>query len=356
MKLNKLLFTVLAGSLFFVSCSDDDDNIDIPSGKYDNGIFTINQGNFNSGRASVSFISNTFEVENDIFATNNENRPLGDTGQDIGLEGNYAYIVVNNSHKIEVVNRYTFKAVTTLATGLTNPRYIAFANGKGYVTCWGAGNSAADDYIAVIDLATNTLTNTRISVAEGPEKIIEENGKLYVAHKGGFSDGNSVSVVNITTNTVEANITVGGIPGSLEAENGTLYVLSEGYSQYSPVETAGSLTRINLSNNTVTAVTDFPGLTHPSNLVIEDNALYYTIGTAIYKTGLVNTALPTTPLFNASAQNVTGIIAFDVEDDHIYIGSGTYTAAGKVNVYSLTGAPQQSLTVGIAPAGFYFND
>jgi len=356
MKLNKLLLTVLAGSLFFVSCSNDDDNNNAPSGAYANGVLVLNQGNFNSGNASVSFISNAFAVENNIFDVNLLGQPLGDTGQDIGLNGDFAYIVVNNSQKIEIVNRYTFAPVASLQTGLTNPRYIAFANGKGYVTCWGAGNSAADDYVAIIDLATNTLTSTRIPVAEGPEKIIAENGKLYVAHRGGYGYGNTVSVINIANNTVETTIEVGGIPGSLEAEDGTLYVLSEGYPDYAPTETTGVLTRINLSNNRVSTITEFPGTTHPANLVIEDGALYYTIGTAVYKGSLLNTVLPTTPLFNTSAQNVTGIIAFDVEDDHIYVGSGSYTAAGKVNIYSLTGAAQQSLTVGIAPAGFYFND
>ncbi|MXN91913.1 hypothetical protein GR160_11830 [Flavobacterium sp. Sd200] len=350
MKLNKLLLTLFAGSLFFVSCSSDDDAA-VASGAYQTGVIVLNQGNFNSANASVSYFSNSFAVENDIFATL-AGRPLGDVGQDIGLEGDKAYIVVNNSHKVEIVNRYTFAPIATLNTGLTNPRYITFANGKGYVTCWGAGNSAADDYIAVIDLATNSLTSTRISVAEGPEKIIEENGKLYVTHRGGWSSGNSVSVINLSNNTVEANITVGGIPDSLEEENGTLYVLCEGYSMYDPVETTGSITRINTSNNAIITVTEFPGITHPKNLIIEDGSIYYTIGTEVYKTNLVSTTLPTASLFNSGAN----ILGFEVEDDHIYIGSGTFTANGQAKVYSLTGTLQQTLTMGVAPVGFYFND
>jgi hypothetical protein len=137
MKFNKLVVAVLAGSLFFVSCSNDDDTTEAPSGAYDNGVLVLNQGNFNAGNASVSFISDALTVENNIFQTNS-GRVLGDVGQDIGLEGNNAYIVVNNSGKIEVANRYTFAPVATIS-GLVNPRYIAFENGKGYVTCWGAG-------------------------------------------------------------------------------------------------------------------------------------------------------------------------------------------------------------------------
>lgn len=355
MKFNKLVLTLLAGSLFFVSCSDDDDN-NAPSGAYDNGVLVLNQGNFNSGNASVSYISNAFAIENNIFSTNNQNLPLGDVGQSVGLEGNNAYIVVNNSNKIEVVNRYTFAPVATLSTGLTNPRYIAFENGKAYVTCWGDGTVTTDDYIAIIDLATNTVSTTRIPVAEGPEKIIEEDGKLYVAHRGGYGFGNSVTVINTVNNTIVTTIAVGGIPGSLEEENGTLYVLSEGYPSYAPAETAGSLTRINMANNTVISTTDFAGTTHPANLVIEDGALYYTVNNAIFKGGLINAVLPTSPLFTADIPSGTGLTAFDVEDNHIYIGSGSFSANGSVGVYSLTGALQQTLTVGIAPVGFYFND
>ncbi len=353
MKFNKFLFAAIAGSLFFVSCNNDDDNAGVPSGAYDNGVLVLNQGNFNAGNASVSYISDAFAVENNIFETN-AGRVLGDVGQDIGLEGNNAYIVVNNSGKIEVVNRYSFAPVATI-NGLINPRYIAFENGKGYVTCWGDGEVATDDYIAIVDLATNTVSTT-IPVAEGPEKIIEENGKLYIAHKGGYGFGNSVTVINTANNAVVTTITVGGIPGSLEEENGTLYVLSEGYPSYAATETAGSLTRINMSNNTIIGTSNFTGTTHPSNLVIENDALYYTVSNAVFKGSLLNTILPSTPLFTADIANGTSLTAFDVEDNNIYVGSGSFTANGSVKVYSLTGALQQTLTVGVGPAGFYFND
>jgi YVTN family beta-propeller protein len=353
MKFNKLVVAVLAGSLFFVSCSNDDDTTEAPSGAYDNGVLVLNQGNFNAGNASVSFISDALTVENNIFQTNS-GRVLGDVGQDIGLEGNNAYIVVNNSGKIEVANRYTFAPVATIS-GLVNPRYIAFENGKGYVTCWGAGAIATDDYVAVIDLATNTVSTT-IPVAEGPEKIIEENGKLYVAHKGGFGFGNSVTVINTANNAIVTTITVGGIPGSLEEENGTLYVLSEGYPSYAATETAGSLTRINMTNNTVISTTNFAGTTHPSNLVIEGGALYYTVDNTVFKGGLLNLALPTTPLFTADIATGTSLTALTVEDNTIYIGSGSFSANGNVKTYSLTGTLQQTLAVGVAPTGFYFND
>ncbi|MHA3786768.1 YncE family protein [Flavobacterium hauense] len=357
MKLHKLILTAVAGSLLFVSCSDDDSN-NKPSGAYDNGMLILNEGNFGKGNASISFLSDAAGavVENNIFANVNNGDILGDTGQDIGLEGDLAYIVLNVSNKIEIVNRYTFAKVATISSGLTNPRYIAFANGKAYVTCWGDATVTTDDYVAVINLALNNV-GTTIPVAEGPERIVEENGKLYVAHKGGYGYGNTVSVIEAASNSVTKTITVGNVPGSLEVENGNLYVLSNGMPSWGGTETAGQIDVISLSNNTVTKTIAFTDLAHPSNLVIEDNNIFYTVDNGIFTTPLSSLTLPSTPLFTTTDQGVYGIYAFAVEDGHIYIGdAGDYKTPGKVFVYSATGSLTNTYTVGLLPSGFFFND
>jgi YVTN family beta-propeller protein len=356
MKLHKLILTAIAGSLLFVSCSDDDAASNKPSGVYDNGTLILNQGGFGHGDASVSFLSDTLTVENNIYAGANGGALLGDTGQDIGLKGDLAYIVMNVSNTIEVVNRYTFVKVATISTQLDNPRYIAFANGKGYVTNWGNGSDATDDYVAVIDLGTNTVTS-KIAVAEGPERIIEENNKLYVTHKGGYGYGNTVTVINSSNNTIATTIPVGDVPNTLEVEDGKLYVMSEGVPSWGGTETAGKLNIINLSNNTVSKTIDFAAGAHPSNLVIEDSKIYYTIDNQVYVMGQSATTLPTTPLFTTDEQGVYGIYSFAVENNTIYVGdAGDYSSNGQVILYNLQGAMQHTFTVGVVPAGFYFND
>lgn len=356
MKLHKLLLTITAGALFFVSCSSDD-NADKPSGAYDNGVLVLNQGNFTRGNSSISFLSDALTLEDNIFEAVNQGTKLGDTGQDIGLTGQFAYIVMNNSHKIEVVNRYTFLKVATIKDGLKNPRYITFHNGKGYVTNWGDGNNVNDDFVAIIDLATNTVTST-IPVAEGPEKIIEENGKLYVAHLGGFGYGKTITVIKTADNSIETTIEVGDLPSSIETENGNLYVLTSGKSSFSGSETPGKYHVISLNNNKITRTIDFGGLTHPANLVIEDDKIYYTINDAIYTMPLSASALPATPVFTTAAQGVmTGISGFAVEDNRIYVADAKdNNSKGSVHVYSLQGALQTSKIVGVIPVGFYFND
>ena len=177
MKFSKLVLVTLISSVFFASCSDNDNENETPLGSYDNGVLILNQGGFGNGNASVSYLSDDFTTQqNNIFSLVNPTITLGDTAQDMGFYQNLAFVVLNASNKIEVMNRYTMAHVATIATGLNNPRYIAFANGKGFVTNWGDGGSTSDDYVAVFNLSTYAVITT-IPVAEGPERIIENDTK-----------------------------------------------------------------------------------------------------------------------------------------------------------------------------------
>jgi hypothetical protein len=153
MHFKKTILLAFSSFVLFSSCDNNEPKINTPLGAYDNGILILNQGVFLGGNASVSFISNDFSTsENDVFTTTNPSLTLGDTAQDIGFYNDLAFIVLNVSNKIEVVNRHSFKHVASIATGLNNPRYIAFCNGKGYVTNWGDGTNTTDDFVAVLNL------------------------------------------------------------------------------------------------------------------------------------------------------------------------------------------------------------
>jgi hypothetical protein len=356
MNFKKVVLLALVSPFFFASCSNDDATIEAPLGAYDDGVLILNQGGFGQGNASVSYLSNDFVgFQNNIFSLVNPTKILGDTGQDVGLYDDLAFVVLNNSNKIEVVNRYTMAHVATVDSGLSNPRFIAFANGKGYVTNWGDGNSTTDDYVAVLNLS-NYVVSSKIPVAEGPERILEFNNTLYVAHQGGFGFGNSISVINGNSDTVAATIEVGDVPNSFEVSSGSLFVLCGGKPSYAATETAGKLVKINIANNTVSSSINFAAATHPANLDIERNDLYYTVDSGIFKTNVTATTLPVSALFTATAQGVYGVYSFAIGNNAIYVGdAGDYNSNGKVYVYSATGMLNKEYTVGVIPAGFYFN-
>jgi len=362
MKNCKILFVALIGSILLNACSSDvvEQPKYVPLGSYDSGVIVVNEGTAFHNDASLSYISfdlNT--LQNDIFSVVNHPKVLGDTAQSIGFYNQYAYVVLNISNTIEVVNRYTMASVATIATGLNNPRYIVFSNGKGYVTNWGDGTVASDDYVAVIDPTTNVIT-ANIPVAEGPEKIIENAGTLYVAHSGGYNFGNTISVINTANNSV-SSILVGDVPNSMQINEGSLWISCGGKPYYATPETAGKLVQINLVNNQLVKAFDFNVATaHPANLSIGDSKLFYTINSDVYSMPTDATTLPTLPKFTVQIPTLYG---FAIKNNHIYTSGYTnFDQNGTVNIYSLgtlgnspIGTLQKTYTVGVGPSGFYFN-
>ncbi|MFB9055546.1 YncE family protein [Mariniflexile ostreae] len=353
MKMNKFTLLALTIGLVFTSCTSDDNPADEIKGDYENGILISHEGSFNKPNASVSFISYDYSVlENTIF--NNVNSTLlGDTAQSIAFLDNLAYIVVNGSQKIEVVNRYSFKSIATINTGLTNPRYMTFANGKGYVTDWGHGDDADDDVVAIINLSTNTIESS-ITVGEGPEQIIAKDDKLYVSHKGGWSTNNIISVINTTSNEVDT-IEVDDIPDNmLFNDAGNLVVLCQGSNQYwlSPViETPGSIIKINTSNHSIISTFSFADGLHPDLMAYSNGKLYYQVSNAIYSMSDNSTALPTESIINDSFYGMA------VKNNTLYGLKTDFNAeTGEISIYDLsTNTLKTTKNLKVGASKIYFN-
>lgn len=347
MKFNKLFLVALLGSTVFVSCSDDDDKgVETPLGTYDNGILVLNEGNGTAG--SITFIGDDMTTtQQDVYGAENPGDGIGGYAQSIFFDGEKAFIISNGSNKITVVNRYTFELIDKIDSGLNIPRYGVVENGKAYVTNQAAFDSTTDDFIAVINLTTYEVESTIALNAIG-ERIIEEDGKLYVTN-GTYGEGSTVTVVNPSTNTIVATIDTGISPTSFEEENGILYVLCGNYSD------ASKLVRIKLSTNEVLSEVTFPeALGNAQNLNIENGKLYFTVNSAIFSAALNATAISETPLFTSDAVTVYG---FTVENNKIYVADAKdFASDGKVFIYSNTGTLQNEFTVGLNPNGFYFND
>ncbi|WP_225035611.1 YncE family protein [Winogradskyella sp. SM1960] len=320
---------------------------------YSNGIFILNEGLFGTNTASVSHIDASGTLENDIFATQNPGMTLGDTGQGMGFYGDFAYVILHYSDEIKVVNSTTFAFEASITDQLSAPRNITFYDGKGYVTNWGDPADTTDDYVAVIDLTTNTISST-ISVAEGPEKIVQKDGKLFVAHQGGYGYGNSVSVIDIATSTVES-ITVGDVPSTIKVDDDYLYVLSSGKQAWTGDETQGSIHKIDLSDYQNHVTINFETTEHPSYLAVDDTDLYYVLNNNIYKMASTDTTLPTVA-FNTS-NDVQLSYGFDKIDDKLYLLDAIdYVSPGKVFVYDESGSLITEYTVGPLPNGVYKNE
>lgn len=350
----KNFFQLLCLLVIMSSCEAEDDNIidPKPTGAYSEGIFILNEGNFGQGNSTVSFLDpQSGEVTHSIFSHSNGSN-LGDTATDIGFYGELAFIVVNVSNTIQVVNRATFTTVATITQDLKNPRKIAFLKGKAYVTNWGEGSNPDDDFIAVFNAETFELI-TKLAVEEGPEDILAQGERIFVAHLGGWNFNNVVSVISGTE--VVKNIEVGEGPNALAAGNDFLWVSSSGMPDYLG-ETAGSIHKINLSNLEVVQEFQFQDAQqHPNHLSLENGTLYYTLGNDVYSFASSESTLPATAKF--SMDEVEYLYGISVKDGKIYAASADpgFTGDGNLYVYnSSTGSFSAAYDTGINPNGVFF--
>ena len=353
--MKKIILSIFAMSLLIVSCSSDDDGTTSePLGAYEDGIIVSGEGSF-SLPSSISFISEDLMTSENQIYFNTNNETTGGYLQSIGFNDDKAYIVVQDG-TIKVVNRYTFEKLATISTGLSLPRYIAFEDNTAYVSDWGDPNDTTDDYIAVIDLTSNTVIST-IPVSEGPEQILEESDKLYVSHKGGYNVNNVISVIDTSDNSLET-ITVNDVPDEMFIdESGDLLVLSSGANQYwltPAVITDAAITRINLSDNSIISNLEFPSGEHPSLMTYEDGIAYYILNNEVYSLVDNATSLPTTSLFNITASNAYGL---SVNDNQLFVtDAGGFAANSTLLVYDISsGTETNTFSVGVGASKIYFN-
>jgi len=357
MKISKVILSMFLLSVLIISCNDDDDIIE-PKGDYENGLLISGEGS-GTVSGSVSFVSNDFvTVEHSIYNKVNAGKEFSTFLQSLAFDGENAYICVDSQNSITAVNRYTFEEVGVITEGLALPRYMTVVGDKGYATNWGTGAYGADvddDFVAVIDLNSLTVTNT-ISVGIGPERIIENNGKLYVSHKGGFSSNNVITVIDIATqNTSE--IVVKYKPDDLLFDNqNNLVVLCEGNGPWSAGgETEGAIVKINTSNNTVISEMIFNSGDHPLFLVKYENDLYYNVGSEIYNLSQTATELATSSLLTSEAalQYDGGL---EIKDGQLFILNPNYLGLSQLDIYDLnTKAKTNSLEAPVAASKIYFN-
>lgn len=344
----KKCYTILMALVFVFATQKN-----IAQTNYEDGIFILNEGGAGSSNASLSFLDNSGNLTNDVFSTANPGMGLGDTAQGMGFYQDLGVIVSNVSNEVNVMSMSDLSHIATITTGIENPRYVEFDNDLAYVTNWGDGGDATDDYVAVINIATNKVINN-IPVAEGPEEIVKKNGMLYIAHQGGYGFGNTVSVIDLANYNV-TSINVGDVPNSLEVDDNYLYVLCGGNPYYAPNgETPGSLYRIDLTDYTVMDEYNFATGESPNFLELENGVVYYMLSGNIYEFDFSETTLPTTELINTSSENIQIPYAMSYIDDTFYVADAVdYISAGNVYTYDAAGTFQNNYTVGILPNGFY---
>ncbi len=345
--MNKSIILVPFAYIIMISCLRDPGPIigDLTDSYISGpGVYILNEGNFRSGNGSLSFYSyDSAKIFNNIFLTINE-RPLGDVPYSMNILGDKAYIVVNNSGKIEVVNRNDLKSVKTI-NGLISPRYISFiSSNKAYVT------SLYSDSVSILDLSANVISGY-INIGRPSEAIMTSFDKSFVAH---WTGGNKILVINTLNNQVVDSVEVGIEPESMVLDkNNMLWVLCNGgWTRDNYAELIG----INTQTNTVEKRFTFPSKTDsPTCLQIDGKGetLYY-LQNGVKRMSISSTQLPPEP-FIAESDRLFYKVGINPENGEIFITDVVdYLQKGYVLRYKNNGTLVSVMQAEIIPGAMCF--
>lgn len=336
-----LPFALLGFCLLFASCKEKPPTPD--PFNYENGVIVINEGNFQAGNASLTYIRRSDDsLRDDVFKLENE-RPLGDVAQSVTVVGDKAYIVVNNSGKIEVVDLPSFKSSCTI-TGMNSPRQLlSIGNNQALVSDLYA------DAIHLVNLSNCTRTST-IPVGGWTEEIALWGNRAYVAQTG----TDQLLVLDAVSPSLIDSITVGREPNSMAIDaHGKLWVLcGNALGQATP-----RLVRVNLATQQVE--TDWPfssAQQSPFRLCMNPgrDSIYF-INDGIYRMSILDTQLPSNPWIAKGSHNWYAL-GVDPVTGYIYAGDALdFQRRGKVYRFSPNSStPLASFEVGLIPGIFCF--
>ncbi|WP_426479607.1 DUF5074 domain-containing protein [Chryseobacterium sp. CBSDS_008] len=350
MKITKLLTVLFAVVLLFnmSSCTSDSAEFDVSPITYQNGYFISNEGNFNSQGAKVTFLTRDLSLkQDDVYGYNNNKEILGDVLQTIGLNGNKAYLVINNSNKIVVVDRYTFKKLAVITDQIDNPRGITFANGFIYIanTNFSAHTQSVTKY-----KASDYSFVSKINMTEVSDKTVEAGGNVFVQNaSSGF--GNKITYIN-TSNDAKTEITVpNGQIGNTVSYKSNVYTISS-------TATDSYIYKIT-STGAMTPVVTLTGIPNATNLQIDNDKIYFSSANKVYTTSLATPTVPTAPLLTAANGGpYFTLYGFNVIDGRIFASDvKEFTAESEMVIYSATtGSKIGSVkTGGLGASGTFLN-
>jgi YVTN family beta-propeller protein len=344
-----ILITVLG-----ISCDDDEAKPETP--KITTGVYVLNEGLYNQNNCSLTYYDFTTETPFTDFFQQNNNRGLGDTGNDMKSYGSKIYAVINASSQLEVIDIKTGTSIKQIPMFDANdvpkqPRNIAFHKAYAYVTSY-------DGTVGKLDTATLEFVNF-IEVGRQPEGICVANDKLYVANSGALdypNYDNTVSVINTSTFQEIKKITVDINLGIIAADaDGDVYIISRG----NYVDINSSLYCINTVTDEVKKKFDnleVQNLTTSGDLVYVYNFNYTTFASDIKVIDASNESIIAENFITDGTTISTPYgINVDPANGDVYIcDAGNFVVTGDVFCFSTEGVLKFKFEAGLNPNAVVF--
>ncbi len=305
------------------------------------GVYITNEGNFQWGNASVSYYDITAGAATEDLYQPANGTALGDVCQSMCLYNGKAYIVVNNSRKVVVVDPHTFVASATIP-GFSSPRYfLPVGNGKAYVT------EMAGNKIRVVDLNTNSITGN-IPCTGITQELVLAAGKAFVTNES----KRYVYIIDTATDAITDSVAVSKGNNSIVLDaNGKVWVACTGGGGTQP-----ALYRIDPQTAQTEASFPFGGAGNsPWRLRINGggDTLYFLNG-GVYRLPISGTAPIGSPFISSDGRNLYGLGVDPVNGDVYVADAVDYVQRGLVYRYGPDGILLGTFHAGIIPGGFCF--
>lgn len=319
----------------------------ITSDSMPGGLYILNEGNMGSNKARIDYMN----LQTGVYTTNiygqqnpNQIKELGDVGNDIKVYGSRLYAVINCSHKVEVMD---LQAHRIGQVDLPNCRYLAFADGKAYISAYVGSVIDPEMLGSVYEVDTATLQIIReVKVGHQPDELIIFGNRIYVCNSGGYLTNrydSTLSVVDLNTFEEVKKIPVGLNPYRVRVDRyGKLWVSCRGnYAQVKPslvvVENDMVTHRLALSCDNMSLLGD-------SLYVLDSKAKTLSvINTLTYQVTPQNT-------ISSSLRDYENPYALLATSQSIYITDAkNYVSSGVLYSYSLSGLQRWQVKTGDIP-------
>ena len=334
-------------------------------------LFVLNEGNFQKNNSTLDFFRfSDGNYVSDAFGSMNPTvvQGIGDTGNDLALNGDKLWLVMNGSGYVHVLNAFDETLIASIA--VPDPRYITFDKSYAYVSSYAGAIYGGDEVkgkVYRISLSTYKVDG-EVEVGCQPEGVAVSGNKLYVANSGGYNyiHENTVSVIDLSSFKVSSTVTTASNLHFMASDGqGVVYVSSYGESSWSQDADGNWIQSMSepmglykISGASSSQVKDV----HVSCMTMCSDGYIYAIGNAeeltggylnmLYKVSVKDGSVTSKAISGTDAAKVGNPYGICVAPGtgEIFIADADYTGPGKVWCFTKDLKEKWSAVAGMLPA------
>lgn len=351
----KYLIPIMILASLLVGCNpeeEDDDDV-ITARPF---FYVVNEGAFGYSNSSISlyYTDDGSMVNNAFYKVNN--RSIGDVLQSVTIIGSRAYLMVNASDKIEVVDAKTIEQISTI-NNVPKPRYmVELTDTTAAISTWSNGGE-----VLFVNLKTLNITKT-VKCGNGAENMLWKNEKLFVCNAGGYSADSTITMIDIADNYSTNQIYLGNNPTDIvDIGLNQIFVLCRGRLIYDANwnvigESRASIALVNTETGLPLHEYELPAGYHPACLEANPakTKLYFGGGydfQGIYEFDIASATVSSTPLINESFY---GFNVNPADGSFFCTQAPNFSTSGSLKIYDSAGTLKSTLEAGIGPNGVVF--